>query len=200
MRSHGRITAALATIFFASTAANASVTVNIVQSGADVVGTASGTLSLTGLTNVGSFGASPGVSGSSGFVSFFSTGSSGTGFTGFTGPASWGSGDFVSTAMSPGASPFGFNASAFSVPYVFVADNFVSGSAVTGTGSWTGTTLAALGLNQGTYVYRSVDDTITVNIGGAVPEPSTWAMMIGGFGAIGGVMRRRRRAARVSFA
>lgn len=28
----------------------------------------------------------------------------------------------------------------------------------------------------------------------AVPEPSTWAMMLAGFGAIGGMMRRRRRA------
>jgi hypothetical protein len=28
----------------------------------------------------------------------------------------------------------------------------------------------------------------------AVPEPSTWAMMIGGFGAVGGEMRRRRKA------
>ncbi len=27
---------------------------------------------------------------------------------------------------------------------------------------------------------------------GAVPEPSTWAMMIGGFGMIGGAMRRRK--------
>lgn len=29
---------------------------------------------------------------------------------------------------------------------------------------------------------------------GAVPEPGTWAMMLLGFGAIGGAMRRRRRA------
>lgn len=35
---------------------------------------------------------------------------------------------------------------------------------------------------------------------GAVPEPATWAMMISGFGAIGGAMRYRRRKASVSFA
>ena len=35
---------------------------------------------------------------------------------------------------------------------------------------------------------------------GAVPEPATWAMMIGGFGAIGGAMRYRRRKTSVSFA
>jgi len=38
---------------------------------------------------------------------------------------------------------------------------------------------------------------ITVN-GRALPEPASWAMMLGGFGAIGGAMRARRRVA-VSF-
>jgi len=33
---------------------------------------------------------------------------------------------------------------------------------------------------------------------GAVPEPASWALMLGGFGAIGTAMRRRPRAA-VSF-
>ncbi|MEO9468834.1 PEPxxWA-CTERM sorting domain-containing protein [Parasphingorhabdus sp.] len=32
----------------------------------------------------------------------------------------------------------------------------------------------------------------------AVPEPSTWAMMIGGFGLVGGAMRSRRRKAKLS--
>ncbi len=34
----------------------------------------------------------------------------------------------------------------------------------------------------------------------AVPEPSTWAMMIGGFGMVGGAMRRRRVTAKLSVA
>ena len=37
-------------------------------------------------------------------------------------------------------------------------------------------------------------DDITVNEQGAVPEPATWAMMLVGFGALGGAMRRRPRA------
>jgi hypothetical protein len=32
----------------------------------------------------------------------------------------------------------------------------------------------------------------------AVPEPATWAMMIGGFGMVGGAMRSARRKQKVS--
>ena len=42
---------------------------------------------------------------------------------------------------------------------------------------------------------------ITIEVtGGGVPEPSTWAMMIGGFGLVGAAMRRRRYNLTVSFA
>jgi hypothetical protein len=46
---------------------------------------------------------------------------------------------------------------------------------------------------------RPLDNyTVTIALAGAVPEPATWAMMIGGFGLVGGALRRRARA--VSFA
>jgi hypothetical protein len=55
------------------------------------------------------------------------------------------------------------------------------------------------------YFRISGADTYGVNqivldgvIGGAVPEPATWAMMIGGLALVGASMRRRRTA--VSFA
>ena len=51
-----------------------------------------------------------------------------------------------------------------------------------------------LALNQGTVVSLDISSS-----GGAVPEPASWALMLGGFGAIGGAMRSRRRAA-VAFA
>lgn len=53
------------------------------------------------------------------------------------------------------------------------------------------------------YAFETVaGQTITASatIPPAVPEPATWAMMIGGFGAIGGAMRNRRRKTTVSFA
>jgi len=49
-----------------------------------------------------------------------------------------------------------------------------------------------LALNQGTVVSLDISS-------GAVPEPASWALMLGGFGAIGGAMRSRRKAA-VAFA
>jgi hypothetical protein len=38
-------------------------------------------------------------------------------------------------------------------------------------------------------------DDISFNLGGGVPEPAAWALMVGGFGAIGIMARRRRVAA-----
>lgn len=42
-------------------------------------------------------------------------------------------------------------------------------------------------------------DNVVLNAG-AVPEPATWTMMIGGFGMVGGAMRRRRVSTKVSVA
>lgn len=36
--------------------------------------------------------------------------------------------------------------------------------------------------------------------GGVVPEPATWAMMLGGFGLLGGMIRRKRRTQAIVFA
>lgn len=44
-------------------------------------------------------------------------------------------------------------------------------------------------------VQRSIADELSEQAGLPVPEPTTWAMMIVGFGAIGVAMRRRRRVA-----
>lgn len=49
------------------------------------------------------------------------------------------------------------------------------------------------------FGFKGVGGTPVVP-GGAVPEPSTWAMMIAGFGLVGAAMRRREKTARVRFA
>ena len=47
------------------------------------------------------------------------------------------------------------------------------------------------------YVGNIRFDTV---IAGVVPEPTSWAMLIGGFGVVGGAARSRRTKARVAFA
>jgi len=59
----------------------------------------------------------------------------------------------------------------------------------------TSTTLSFASLNHSAY--GPALDGVSVN---AVPEPATWAMMIGGFGLVGANMRRRKPAAAVRFA
>lgn len=70
-------------------------------------------------------------------------------------------------------------------------------------------TLQGLGFDRLTANYRLLNQaggtlaagsgTVTF-VAGAVPEPATWAMMIGGFGFVGAAMRRRATATRVRFA
>jgi hypothetical protein len=55
-------------------------------------------------------------------------------------------------------------------------------------------TLTVTGLSGGT---QSLTTYAQVGAGaGAVPEPASWAMMLGGFGLVGGAMRRRKAAVR----
>jgi len=44
------------------------------------------------------------------------------------------------------------------------------------------------------------DHIVRARLQSAVPEPSTWALMLGGFGIVGSLMRRRNVTTRVSFA
>jgi hypothetical protein len=53
--------------------------------------------------------------------------------------------------------------------------------------------------NGATFAYHANAASVTA----AVPEPATWAMMLGGFGLVGGAMRsarRRKPGVKVSFA
>lgn len=48
------------------------------------------------------------------------------------------------------------------------------------------------------YIYFGPTDggRVLINVDGrALPEPASWAMMLGGFGAVGGAMRARRKVA-----
>jgi hypothetical protein len=61
--------------------------------------------------------------------------------------------------------------------------------------------IGTMNIRTSAYQYPFNTGLVTgFNEPGAVPEPATWAMMIGGFGAIGGAMRYRRRKTTLSFA
>jgi hypothetical protein len=63
-----------------------------------------------------------------------------------------------------------------------------------------GQALAIFGHPNSPAIGNPAVDTWVIRrgIGGAVPEPTTWAMLLAGFGIVGGAMRRRQRTS-VSF-
>jgi PEP-CTERM motif-containing protein len=66
------------------------------------------------------------------------------------------------------------------------------------TAAYDGETLASLGLTPGSYVYRfgsgATADTFTVDAR-VIPEPSTWVMLLVGFGGLAFAGWRSGRAA-----
>lgn len=184
------VAATAAAILFPSPA-NAALTINIVESGLDVIATASGSL----------LGTRPGagVSGLQGLVvpNVANLGFSPSSYTGpmdvavITGPSSWGPGSLSLATNSSGDLLYLVTGDEILVP-----PGYVPGSPIAATDTFAGQTLATLGLTPGTYLYSVTligvpVDTITVNVGGGVPEPATWAMMLLGFGGIGFAVRRR---------
>lgn len=69
------------------------------------------------------------------------------------------------------------------------------------TGSESSPTFKLGSFNLTAFTNPSVTGTLTIsNPTSGVPEPATWAMMLLGFGAVGGAMRRRRQKITVSYA
>jgi hypothetical protein len=52
----------------------------------------------------------------------------------------------------------------------------------------------SFGSPSGIFSGNGQEHGFALSTAGAVPEPATWAMMIGGFGMVGGAMRRRKSA------
>jgi hypothetical protein len=100
-------------------------------------------------------------------------------------------GDFL-LDFSGGDSLLGsVNGVASSTATVGLVDLALAYSILGGTGQFAGATGAFNGIgnvDQRTPGITRVNLTFT-----AVPEPSTWAMMLFGFGAVGVIMRRRRK-------
>lgn len=79
----------------------------------------------------------------------------------------------------------------------FLSPSYTLGTPFTGVITWQDKTLSELELIPGQYsaTLFGSSSTVTVNVTSAVPEPSTWALAIGGLACGGWSLARRRRRA-----
>jgi hypothetical protein len=191
--------AALTLIVLTASLANASVVVNIAQSGANVDVTATGSLDLTGATfnhvQPYSTGIIPG--GSNWYVALGTTaGMDWYDLSGVSLPYGTSGFYFTSSITSGDAfSIWGFNGGQ---PQVGLTTGYTSGTPISADMTLPGETISAMTLIPGTYTFTVPNDTIILNIAGTtgVPEPSTLAMMLNGVAALGFSGYRRLRKAK----
>jgi len=199
------VSAAAVALLAAGSSADAqsSLTFHWKEIGADVVGTATGTIDLAGLA----FQFNSGTTGG-----WLSTGASALGTSGSANhyggliwdPASSLATPFRSSGFLAASSSAGTLVRLFddSGPFGLSVDSaYVSGSAVNATSTWNSNSFAGLGLTAGTWraTYGSSNQhevkVIFGQVPGAVPEPGEWAAMgILGAGLTGLVIRKRRMA------
>jgi len=170
--------------------AEAAYVVTLEQDGANVVATGIGTIDLAGLSL--DFSQSTGSS-MDPSVPEILTGEQGDVdlYNGVSGPTNFGCGGLI-YADSASGDPVALDTSMG----VGVPAGYVSGSALSDTATYDSATLSSLGVRPGVYKWTwgsgADADNFTL-IAGAVPEPSTWALLLAGFGGLVMVSYRRTR-------
>lgn len=187
-------------------ASHASIVVNIENVGNDIVATYSGSINKTGLIYVGGeIIETDLLSATLGIARMGTPIERILGFS-VSGPLSWGSGPQSDAASSRSGDFFAIEAYHADGPRIYLPFLYRDDTLLSGSATFANVTLASLGLNVGQYVYTAPgNQTVTINIGessvGPVPEPASWALLILGFGAMGGTFRRRQHvSARIRFA
>lgn len=170
----------------------------IAQVGPDVVATGTGSLSdLAGLTLASSnISTSARVTANQSRILVGGAGNMNI-YNGLSVSGSLGTGSTNLTATSGTGLLIGMNGSGTSL---WLQSGYVAGTQINSTATWTGTTLATLGLTPGSVVnatWNSGGHSMRVTVQ-AVPEPSTIAMSGLATLAMGLVARRRYRSARLS--
>ena|SRR6266480_4040605 len=156
--------------------------VTLEQIGANVVGTGSGPINLTGLTFQGSVSTNGvGVLPLFGIIFTGPTGSVNVSqYAGFTGPTNFGSGGPLNANTGSGD----FVGMRGGLGNLFVPQGYVSGAALSDSMTFNNATLASLGVTPGTYVWSwgtgLPNQNFTLIIGGAgVPDGGSTVSLLG---------------------
>jgi hypothetical protein len=178
--------------------AHADMFIDITQVRSDVVASASGSINLAALTAIeqigtgGAFVTGTYAAGGSALAFGPASNTQVEGYSGITDPATFGArGDFDATSGSGDAVA---TTPGLGLAQLYVPVGYVSADPLSDTDTWSGTTIAALGLTDGTYTYTwgsgATADSLTLNIGpvSAVPEPGSIYLA-----AAGGAMLLFRR-------
>lgn len=196
---------ATAALAVAASPAEAAVNIYISDDATDTLVQVTGSLDLAGFTKITPYGTEPGSDMVQGHNSVLYAGNPNQGLQAYTGLLNNNSfGDFGTSFANSGAGTgFGING-VYSLPRLLLPIGYTSGGAIESSATYLYRTIDSLGLTRGDYTYSSSSDTITLHIGqaepvapvaSAVPEPASWAMIVAGFGAVGGALRRRRASA-----
>ena len=185
--------AAIAVMVLAAGLANASVLINITQSGGNVDVTATGSLDLTGATfdhpQAYSTGIIPG--GSNWYIALGATpGMDWYQLTSVSLPYGT-SGNYFTSGITSGDafSIWGYTGS---TPLVGLPTGYTSGSPISADMTLSGETIAGMTLIPGSYTFTIPNDTIILDIGGSsVPEPGTLVMFGSGIIGLAGILRRK---------
>src|SRR5947208_12970874 len=139
--------------------AQAGYIVTLQQVGPNVVATGSGAINLTGLTFFTSGSVNPGlrphILGVLG-AAFIHTGPTSSGvnsYFGGTGPTSFGSNPFTRSASSGSGDMVGIAVDFFGDVHIIVPTGYVSGTFLSDSATYSGQTIATLGVTPGTYVW-----------------------------------------------
>ena len=175
--------------------AQAGYVVTLTQQGSDVVATGSGPIDLSGLTfSSGSFTFAEMIPS----IAVITTGptlvfTATDTYTGVSGPLNFGGGSPTDASSGNGDSVSIFGG----INELVVPRGYLSDSALSDTATYTGQTFSTLGATPGKYEWTwgtGANQNFTLEIGTAVPEPSTWAMMALGFGLMGFLGYRKTRS------